>query len=265
VLLHSDDLQFPAPGQAFWGVGLSARPGWRQPLSGLSGTLVSGGIFRFQMAFAERVSIRIDGSFLEHLRVDSEASDPAPGMDAAADTSDLGPLRVATILRLLPPHRRRPSVGLILATKLPTTDDSKGIGLDTMDFLAGAILDWSGPRGMLAGHVGLGILTSTTTLREQNDVLVWGVKGAWRLGAVWELLGEIQGHTNTRDEVFPGTEDRGAVRFGVGRGRARIRWETVLIQGLTGIDGDLGAGAALSWVWSGGRDSVAGPSTGGER
>jgi hypothetical protein len=259
VLLRTDDLEFPRPREAFWGVGLSARPGWRQPFSGLEGDLISAGIFRVQVAFSEQIAIRFDSSVYQRLDLDREASDPEPGFDLHSDPEDAGPVRFATVLRLLPQRQARPAFGILFAAKLPTSDDEEGIGLDTTDVFASTLWDWRTRRWHLVANLGVGILTSATTLREQNDVLTWGVKTARRLGLVWSLVGEMSGRISTRGEKFPGTEDRATARLGLARAHGRFRYEAILIQGLRDIDGDLGAGFGISWVWPRRRDAPAPP------
>jgi hypothetical protein len=249
VLLRTADLNLPAKGKVFGGVGLEVRPGWRQPFSGLEGTLTRVGVYGLQVSFSEQISLRVDGTLLERLDVDAAASRPQPGFDPDANARDVGTVRFGTVLRLLKQRRSRPAFGLEFAATLPTTDDQEGIGLDTTDVFATALWGLRRPRWEATGSFGVGILTSPTILREQNDVFTWGLKLAHALNGRWTILGEVQGYSATRGSVPRGTEDRSALRAGVAWRHPRVNCELMLAQGLTETEGDLGLGLALSWAW----------------
>ncbi len=249
VLLRTPDLNLPAKGNLFAGAGVEVRPGWRQPFSGYEGTLTRVGELGVHLAFSEQISLRIDGTLLEHLAVDEAASSPQPGFDPTASPRDVGTVRFSTILRLLPQKGDRPAFGLEFAATLPTPDDEEGIGLDTTDVFATGLWGLRRPRWEATGSFGVGILTSPTVLREQNDVLTWGLKAARQINGRWAILGEVHGHTATRDRVSPGTEDRSAIRMGMAWRHRRVNLEAVLVQGLTQTEGDLGFGVALNWDW----------------
>jgi hypothetical protein len=248
VLLQTDTLDLPSRKKSFMGVGLEVRPDWSQPYSGYTGTLAKFGVYNVLIGFTESISLRISGSVVDTLDLDPVASQPQPGFSLDADPVDSGTPRVATLIRILKERGGRPAIGASFAATLPTTDNEEGIGLDTTDVYAGALCEWQRRDWEVALAMGVGILTSATTLTEQNDVLTLGVRGARRLPGRGLVLGEANGRLQTRSKGLLGLEDRGVLRVGYGRQTGRRGWEVMLVQGLTGIDGDLGAAFAYKWA-----------------
>ena len=67
----------------------------------------------------------------------------------------------------------------------------------------------------VVGNVGLGILGDPTGGDRQNDVVTYGVSFARALTQAAEVVGEVNGHLDTRSGAPPpGTGSRGVVRSG---------------------------------------------------
>ena len=146
----------------------------------------------------------------------------------------------------------RPSFGLRLATKLPTASNESGLGLDTMDFHATALLAKTVNAVRVVGNVGVGILSDPIDGQRQNDVVLYGVSVARALQQGFEFVGEINGRMNTRDDDVPtGTETRSVIRVGARLTRAAVRVDGGLIFGLTSSDPSFGFTAGLTYVFKG--------------
>jgi hypothetical protein len=100
------------------------------------------------------------------------------------------------------------------------------------------------------GNAGLGVLTDPIEGHRQNDVLTYGASVARAVSQGFEIVGEINGRVNTRnDDVPPGTETRGAMRVGGRYTRSTVRVDAGLIVGMTSRDPDIGLTAGVTWVF----------------
>ncbi len=84
------------------------------------------------------------------------------------------------------------------------------------------------------GNIGLGILTAPIERFTQNDVLLYGLAGIYRLNDRINLVGEVNGRANTRKGNAPlGTESIGQFRVGTQIKASGLRFDTAAIFGLT--------------------------------
>jgi hypothetical protein len=224
------------------------------PASGLTGNLLRLPTLGVSFGFSSILELQIDGGFYNRLNITS--IEPAPLSDklelTGDSTHDIEDLVIATKIRIVSEAVGRPSIGIRLATKLPTAGNESGLGLDTMDFSAVGLFGKTTRSVRIVGNFGLGILSDPIEGDRQNDVILYGLSVARALQQGFELVGEVNGRFNTRNErIPPGTETRSAMRVGVRLTRAAVRVDGGLLFGLTARDPSFGFTAGLTYVFKG--------------
>jgi hypothetical protein len=226
------------------------------PVSGLSGDLLRVPTIGVSFGISSIAELQIDGGFYNRLNITSRnAAAPLAGMlDVSGDrTSDVEDIVLATKIRLLSETAGRPAIGVRFATKLPNAGNESGLGLDTTDFFASALLAKTVQSVRFVGNAGLGILGDPVRGDRQNDVVTYGLSIARAVREGLEVVGEINGRWSTREEANTpvGTDSRGAMRVG-GRFTARtVRVDAGVIVGVTSDDPGIGFTAGFTWVFRG--------------
>jgi hypothetical protein len=118
-------------------------------------------------------------------------------------TSDVQDIIVATKIRFVAEGPGRPAIGLRLATRLPTAGNESGLGRDTMDFYVTGLFGKTVESIRVVGNVGVGIMTDPLLGARQNDVFLYGFSLARAVAHGVEVVGEINGRMNLRDEEVP--------------------------------------------------------------
>lgn len=224
------------------------------PTSGLTGHLLRVPTLGVSFGLSSIAELQIDGGLYNRLTVTSRAPAPLSGeLDFTGDrTSDIEDLVVATKIRLVSEAAGRPAFAVRIATRLPNASTESGIGLDTTDFFASLLLGKTVESIRVVGNAGLGILTDPTRGFRQNDVLTYGLSLARAVHQGVEVVGEVNGHVQTRDnDTPPGTESRSTLRVGGRVTRGTVRLDGGLLVGLTSRDPTVGFTAGLTWVFRG--------------
>jgi hypothetical protein len=224
------------------------------PASGLKGNLLRLPALGVSFGISSIAELQIDGGLYNRLNVTS--SKPAPLsqlLNFSGDrTHDVEDITIATKIRLLSETPGRPAFGVRFATRLPNASNESGLGLDTTDFYASALLGKTVQSIRFVGNVGLGILGDPVDGNRQNDVLTYGASVARAVRQGLEVVGELNGRLDTRDGEPPvGTESRGAFRVGGRFTKATVRVDAGLIFGLTSRDPSIGFTAGATWVFKG--------------
>jgi len=84
----------------------------------------------------------------------------------------VGDLTVGTKIRLTKQNEQIPELAVLLTTKLPTSDDSRGFGTDRIDFLANLLCSQSLPFGVFYANIGLDILDDPRQGHQAQDDMV---------------------------------------------------------------------------------------------
>ena len=225
------------------------------PASGLQGNLLRLPVLGVSFGLSSIAEIQVDGGFYNRLSVTSRREAPlSPLLDFTGNrTTDVEDLVVATKIRLLAEGAGRPAFGLRLATKLPNAGNESGLGLDTTDFYASLLVGKTVQSIRVVGNVGLGILADPVVGNRQNDVLTYGLSVARAIRQGVEVVGEVNGRANTRDdEGTPvGTESRANMRAGARFTRGTVRLDAGVIVGMTSRDPRIGVTAGFTWVFRG--------------
>jgi hypothetical protein len=224
------------------------------PLSGLEGNLLRLPSVGVSFGISSIAELQIDGGPYQRLTITDQLGGPlAHLMTVSGDTtSDVQDIIVATKIRLVSEGPGRPAIGVRLATRLPTASNESGIGSDTMDFYLTGLVGKTVESIRIVGNIGVGIMTDPLHGARQNDVLLYGFSLARAVAEGVEVVGEINGRMNMREEdVPPGTETRGAMRVGGRFTRGTVRLDGGLIIGMTARDPSFGLTAGLTWVFRG--------------
>jgi len=235
------------------------------PLSGLTGDLTRVGALAFHLGMSRSVEIQVEGTVRNFLSVTQQR--PAfilPTLqNNGTATNDFGELTLATKLKLLPERGKRPAVGLRFGVELPTTDERRGLGLNTTNAFAAVLVQKHFGRVNTFGHAGVAILEAPAGLFSQNDVLLLGWAFVLSVHERLNIVGEIQGRKSTRatPDTSPlvGTGSRGEARLGVQIFTGGFRWDVAAIAGLTRRDVETGLSFGVSKTFRGffglGRDN----------
>lgn len=224
------------------------------PASGLKGDLLRLPTLGVSFGMSSIAELQIDGGLYNRLNVTSRKPAPLSNLlNFSGDrTHDVEDITVATKIRLLSETPGRPAFGIRFATRLPNASNESGLGLDTTDFYASALLGKTVQSIRFVGNFGLGILGDPIDGNRQNDVLTYGASVARAVRQGLEVVGEINGRLDTREGDPPvGTESRGAMRVGGRFTKSTVRVDAGLIFGLTSRDPSLGFTAGLTWVFKG--------------
>lgn len=224
------------------------------PLSGLQGNLLRLPTLGVSFGVGSIVELQVDGGVYQRLRITDRRAGPlAFHLNFEGDeTSDVEDITVATKIRLLSETAGRPAIAVRMATRLPNAGNESGLGLDTTDFFVAGLFGKTVQSIRVVGNVGIGILGDPTRGDRQNDVLTYGLSLARAVGEGLEVVGEINGRSDTRQvEPSPGTETRGAIRIGGRFTRSTVRLDAGLIIGMTPRDPSIGFTAGFTWVFKG--------------
>jgi hypothetical protein len=211
------------------------------PASGLTGDLTRVGVIGVNVGLSPNVEFQIDGVAQNFLSINSATATPAIPLSfdptRTGSTNDTGDFTLSTKIKLRNETRRAPSLGFRFGVKLPNSNQSRGIGINTTDAY-GTILFGKkfGRQGRLNtfGNLGIAILTAPTRLFTQNDVLTYGFAGVYRYNRQFNFVGEINGRANTRPGTGPvGTESESEARLGLQVKASGLRFDFAGIKGLT--------------------------------
>ncbi len=224
------------------------------PASGLQGNLLRIPTLGVSFGISSIAELQIDGGIYNGLSVKSRRDAPLSDLlDFSGDhTNDVEDFVIGTKIRLVAESPTHPAIGVRFATKLPNAGNESGLGLDTTDFFASALLGKTVQSIRMVGNLGLGILADPVDGNRQNDVFTYGFSIARAVKQGVEVVGEINGRLNTRSGTPPvGTESRGAMRVGARFTRGTVRGDAGLIFGLTSRDPSIGLTGGVTWVFKG--------------
>jgi hypothetical protein len=222
------------------------RKNWEAPISMLHGDLYRFGMIRMDYALSSNVMLHIRGGIRESLHLDAgQNTDDYDIQNGRA--ADVGDFSIAFIACLVPDTDRSPGMGFRVETRLPNTNQDRGLGPNTTDVTLSILMSKGMGTLSIFGDLGVGILTSPRQLNEQNDVLVYGLGIHWRFTRYFSLAGEINGFLSTRRSIPAGTEDRGCFRIGLAWTFDKWSLEIFPEYGLTPREGTWGVVAGIGY------------------
>lgn len=226
------------------------------PASGLQGNLLRAPTLGISIGISSIAELQLDGGLYNRLKVTHRDVGPAPLASQLNFTGDsthaVEDIVLATKIRIVGETAGHPAFGVRFATKLPNASNESGLGLDTTDFHAQLLVGKTVRSVRFVGNFGLGILGDPTRGDNQNDVLEYGLSVARAIREGLEVVGEINGRSNTRSGTPPvGTESRATMRVGGRFTRGTVRLDAGILLGMTSRDPSFGFTAGATYVFKG--------------
>lgn len=239
--LITDDIDITPPGAIEIGAGVDFFQNAKFPLSGLKGDLTRVGDIRVRQGFAPNVELQVEGVLQNFLAINSQGPSNIPLNVTGNSTSDFDDFTVSAKIKLLNEKGAMPAVGLKFGFQMPNTDQAKGIGTNQINIFSKVIVQkrFGKRQGRTAfanvyGNIGLGIMNAPLANFTQNDVLLYGLAGIFRVNDRINIATEVNGRLNTRSGIAPiGTESIGQYRIGTQIRASGLRFDTAAIFGLT--------------------------------
>jgi hypothetical protein len=237
--LITEDVDVLPPGTARVEAGIDFMQDVKFPASGLTGDLTRVGVIGVHVGLSPNVEFSIEGVAQNFLSINTRVPGAIP-LEIAANansTNDTGDFRLSTKIKLRNETRRGPSLGFKFGVELPNSNEARGIGLNNTNafgtILFGKRFGRDGRLNTFA-NLGIGIYTAPTQLFTQNDMLIYGAAGIFRVNKQVNIAAEVNGRANTRGGAAPlGTESQGEFRLGLQVKAAGLRFDAAGIKGLT--------------------------------
>ena len=252
--LVTEDPETNGGGRILLETGLDYGRGVEYPVSGLTGQLLRVPLIGVSIGISSIAELQFDGGFYNRLAITDRNPD-APLADMVTvpgdSTHSVEDLVVATKVRVLTETAGRPAFGLRLATKLPNASNESGLGLDTTDFTASILVGKTVRSIRTVANGGFGVLGDPVVGNRQSDVITYGLSLARALTQAAEIVGEVNGRVDLRDDEpdRPSTT-RGAARFGARYTIGGWRGDAAVVVGLTSRDPGIGLAAGFTYVFN---------------
>jgi hypothetical protein len=212
------------------------------PLSGLRGDLTRVGDIRVKVGFSSNVEFQVEGTIQNFLAINSQNTPSLVALNIAGNsTNDAGDFTVSTEIKLRNETQNLPALGFKVGFQLPNSNQARGIGTNQINVFGKVLAQKKFgsrkngvPKMNVFGNLGLGIMSAPLENFTQNDVLLYGLAGIYRLTDNVNLVSEVNGRVSTRSGRAPlGTESIGQFRFGTQIRASGLRFDTAAIFGLT--------------------------------
>ncbi len=238
--LLTDDVDITPPGSIQLSVGVDFFQNAKFPLSGINGDLTRVGDIRVRTGFASNVELQVEGTLQNYLAINSRGVSAIPLNVSGNSTNDFDDFTVSAKVKLRNETRNLPAIGMKFGFQMPNTDQARGIGTNQINVFSkvilqkkfGSVVD-NTPRFNAMGNVGLQIMTAPIERFTQNDVVIYGLAGIYRVTDRFNVLGEVNGRINTRGTAPIGTESVGQFRIGTQIKASGLRFDTAAAFGLT--------------------------------
>ncbi len=240
--LLTDDIDITPQGAIEVGAGVDFIQNMKFPLSGLKGDLTRVGDIRIRQGFAPNVEIQIEGTIQNFLAINSQTDPPPiPLTITGNSTNDFDDFTISAKIKLMNETRHLPALGMKFGYQMPNTDQARGIGTNQINIFSKIIVQkkfglkpGKSPMANIYANIGLGIMNAPLNNFTQNDVLLYGLAGIFRVNDHVNIVSEVNGRANTRGGGAPlGTESVGQFRVGAQVKASGLRFDTAAIFGLT--------------------------------
>lgn len=240
--LLTEDVDITPEGTIEVAAGVDFLQNVKFPLSGLKGDLTRVGDIRVRTGFSGNVELQIEGTLQNFLAINSQtATSPIPLTVVGNSTNDFDDFVVSAKIKLRNETANLPAIGLKFGFQMPNTDQAKGIGTNQINIFSKILIQkrygrvaGKQPRVNVFGNVGLAIMTAPLERFTQNDLLLYGLAGIFKVNERINIVGEVNGRLNTRSGAAPlGTESVGQFRVGTQIRASNLRFDTAAIFGLT--------------------------------
>ncbi len=239
--LLTDDVDTTPPGAFEISAGADFFQNEKFPLSGIKGDLTRVGDIRVKTGLAPNVEIQIEGVLQNFVAINSQTPSPIPLSVTGNSTNDFGDIIVSAKVRLRNETKYLPAIGMKFGFQMPNSNQARGIGTNQINVFSKIILQKrfgsknknNVSRLNTYGNLGLGIMTAPLAQFTQNDVLLYGLAGIYRVSDRISIASEVNGRISTRRNTPIGTESIGQFRIGAQIRASGLRFDTAAIFGLT--------------------------------
>lgn len=243
--LITEDVDIVPQGSVRIGAGVDFLQNAKFRLSGLKGDETRLGVMNINVGFAPNVSFEIAGTLQNFLAINSAQSpSPIPLSIAsnANSTNDIGDFSIAAKIKLRNETRNLPALGFKFGFQVPNTDQAKGLGTNQNNIFGLVLVGKKFGKQYkdktrqinVFGNLGIGILPAPLERFTQNDVLLYGLAGIFRVNKTFNIVSEVNGRASTRSGKAPlGTESQGEFRLGTQIKTSGLRFDAAGSIGLT--------------------------------
>jgi hypothetical protein len=239
--LITDDIDITPQGAFELGVGVDFYQNAKFPLSGIKGDLTRVGDIRLKTGIASNVELQIEGTLQNFLAINSQGPSAIPLSITGNSSNDFDDFTISAKVKLFNETKNLPTVGLKFGFQMPNTDQAKGIGTNQINIFSKIIVQkrfgkkaGRTPLANVYGNLGLGIMNAPLANFTQNDVLLYGLAGIFRVNNRINVDSEVNGRLNTRSGLVPiGTESVGQFRVGTQIKASGLRFDTAALFGIT--------------------------------
>jgi len=240
--LITDDVDITPEGAIDIGAGVEFFQNAKFPLSGLKGDLTQVGEIRIRTGFAKNVELQIEGSLQNFLAINSQTTpSPITLSFTGNSTNDVDDFILSTKVKLRNETGGLPALGLKLGFQLPNSNQARGIGTNQINVFGKVLVQkrfgrrqGRTPLANVFGNLGIGIMTAPLARFSQNDVLLYGLAGIFRVNERINIVSEVNGRVNTRSGAAPlGTESVGQFRIGTQIKASGLRFDAAGVFGVT--------------------------------
>ncbi len=144
--------------------------------------------------------------------------------------SDWGDVVLRTKVRFAGDRDGHPAFGARFAVALPETKPTKGLGPNTLRFLAQFLLSKTLGRTSVHANAGVAIEDKPLSLHAQSDFFAYGLAVEQRLMPRLAAVAEVAGHGIGKG--VPGADRHAEARAGLRLGAGRLRWDAAVRRGL---------------------------------
>lgn len=233
--LITEDVEIIKPGSVRVDIGFDFAQNKDFTLSGLNGDLTRIGVINTRIGMAPNVELETGGVLQNFLSINRQYRTSAVPLNLTrppTSTNDIGDFYLATKFKLRNETRRLPALAFRFGVQLPNTNQERGIGINQTNFFAMAIAGKHLGKFNFFGNLGIGINTAPVDVFAQNDVLLYGLAGTWRLNDRVTLVSEVNGRVSTRKNAPRGTESDGEARLGARIRAGGLSWDFAGIAGV---------------------------------
>ena len=239
--LLTDDVDITPSGTLEISAGVDFFQNAKFPLSGINGDLTRVGDIRIRTGLAANVELQIEGTIQNYVAINSRGASAIPLNVTGNSTNDFDDYTVSAKVKLRNETRLLPAVGLKFGYQMPNTDQALGIGTNQINIFTKILfqkkfgkLVGRTPKFNLMGNLGLQIMTAPIERFTQNDLMLYGLAGIYRLTDHVNIASEVNGRINTRGGTAPlGTESSGQFRIGTQIRASGLRFDAAAAFGLT--------------------------------
>lgn len=254
--LLTDDIDITPQGAFEIGAGVDFIQNAKFPLSGIRGDLTRVGDIRIKTGLSSNVEIQIEGTLQNFVAINSQGPSAIPLTVTGNSTNDFDDFTMSTKVKLFSETKNLPAVGIKFGFQMPNTDQAKGIGTNQINIFSKVIVQkrfgkraGKTPLANIYGNLGLGIMNAPLANFTQNDVLLYGLAGIFRLNDRINIVSEVNGRVNTRSGDAPlGTESIGQFRVGAQIKASGLRFDAAALFGLTKFSPRTGVVFGVTYV-----------------